>query len=71
MEDIVNVSNSKLLYNKLKERLKKNHILGNYPSYLEVNYKLGVVILTQFPENDAIPYPFFMNLEAITHSFSR
>lgn len=71
VEDIVNVSDSKLLYNKLKDRLKNNSVLGNYPSYLEVNYKLGVVILAQFPENEAVPFPFFMNLETITHSFSR
>ncbi len=71
VEDIVNLANPKLLYNKLKERLKNNHVLGNYPSYLEIDYKLGAIILAQFPENKAIPYPFFMNLETITHSFSR
>lgn len=71
LEDIVSVSDPKLLYARLKLRLQNNAILGNYPSYLEVNYKLGIIILCEFPQNKSVPYPFFMDIETLTNSFSK
>lgn len=71
VHDIAVVSNPKVLYYQLKERLQKDLVLGNYPSYLEVNYKLGAVILSKLPENNEVPYPFFMDIETITNSFSK
>lgn len=71
LEDMVSVSDPKLLYSRLKLRLQNNAVLGNYPSYLEINYKLGVIILCEFPKNDAVPYPFFMDIETLTNSFSK
>ena len=59
VHDIAVVSNPKILYLQLKERLQKNLVLTNYPAYLEVNYKLGAVILSKLPENHEVPYPFF------------
>ena len=70
VDDLVVVSNPKLLYRKLKDRLRKDLVLGNYPSYLEVNYKLGAVILCKMPTNDEVPFPFFMDIDTITNSFS-
>jgi small subunit ribosomal protein S4 len=71
VHDIAVVSNPKVLYYQLKERLQKDLVLGNYPSYLEVNYKLGAVILSKLPENNEVPYPFFMDIETITNSFAK
>jgi small subunit ribosomal protein S4 len=71
VEDIVSVSNPKLLYKQLEDRLKNDLVLSNYPAYLEVNYKLGTVIFCQFPTNEQIPYPFFMDIENLTNSFSK
>jgi small subunit ribosomal protein S4 len=71
VEDIISVSDPKILYKELKSRLQENLVLGNYPSYLEVNYKLGIVILAQFPANKDVPYPFFIDIDTLTNSFSK
>jgi len=71
VDDMVMLHNPKLLYKQLETRLKNDLILTNYPSYLEVNYKLGVIIFCQFPTNDQVPYPFFMDIDSLTNSFSR
>lgn len=71
VDDVVTVSNPKLLYLKLKNRLRKDLVLGNYPAYLEVNYKLGAVILCKMPQNNEVPFPFFMDIDTITNSFSK
>jgi len=71
VEDLIVVSNSVLLYKDLKQRLMENKVLNNYPSYLEVNYKLGMVMLIRLPENKEVPYPFFMDIESVASSFNK
>jgi small subunit ribosomal protein S4 len=71
VNDIVVTSNAKLLYSNLKTRLQKDLVLGNYPAYLEVNYKVGAIILCKLPSNEEVPYPFFMDIETLTNSFSK
>lgn len=71
VDDIVVCSNAKLLYRKLKARLLKDAVLGNYPAYLEVNYKLAAVVLCKLPSNDEVPFPFFMDIDTLTNSFSK
>lgn len=69
INDIITISEICNIYKKLKQKLDNNTILTNYPSYLEVNYKLGMILLIKMPTNDEIPFPFFMNLNNITHGF--
>jgi small subunit ribosomal protein S4 len=69
VNDIISISNYKEFYIDVKNRLIKKKIMGNYPAYLEVNYKLGLVVLTKMPEIKEIPYPFFMNIEKLAQSF--
>lgn len=69
IEDVISLKNVSHLYGKIKERLENDRIVGNYPNYLYVNYQLGIVRLLRLPENDEIPFPFFMNLKNITHNF--
>lgn len=71
LEDIVTISNPAHFYLDLKSRLERKEVLVNAPNYLEVNYKLGSVVLTKLPLNNEVPYPFFINLENITHNFSK
>lgn len=69
LNDIITVLNYKEIYLDLKRRLENNEILVNFPAYLEVDYKLGAIILTKMPQNNEVPFPFFMNLNNIIHSF--
>lgn len=71
VNDIITVKEPLKVYNSLKDRLLKNQVLVNHPVYLEVNYKLGSVIMTQIPTADNVPFPFFMNLNMISHNFSK
>jgi len=69
INDIVTLENPIPIYIKLQQRLLKNKLLINHPNYLEVNYKIGSAILTKIPTNEEVPYPFFINLNNITHNF--
>jgi small subunit ribosomal protein S4 len=69
LNDIITLVDFQKLYSLVKKRLKNNEILVNYPAYLEVNYCLGVVVLTKMPVNSEVPFPFFMNLDTVIHSF--
>jgi len=69
INDIVTLEDPVLIYKDLQSRLVQNKVLVNHPNYLEVNYKLGSVILTRIPTNEEVPYPFFINLNNITHNF--
>lgn len=69
--DVVVLSNPKLLYQQFKYRLKNNLILGNYPRYLEVNYKIGSIVFAQFPTTKDVPYPFFMDISTLANSFAK
>ncbi len=71
INDIVTVKNPINFYVDIKKRLQNREILVNYPSYLEVNYKVGSVILIKMPENKEVPFPFFMDLNNIAHNFFR
>ena len=70
VDDMINISNPAFLYEDLKKRLITNTVLGNYPAYLNVNYKLGLIKLIRIPANKDIPYPFFMNIETMVHNFT-
>lgn len=70
IDDIVSVSNPEFFYNDLKSRLLNNQVLGNFPSYLNVNYKLGLVKLIRIPSNKDVPFPFFMNIDTMVHNFT-
>jgi small subunit ribosomal protein S4 len=69
LNDIINISDPLLVYNQLQQRLINKKLLINYPVYLEVNYRLGSIILTKMPLNDEVPYPFFININSIAHNF--
>jgi small subunit ribosomal protein S4 len=71
INDIVVLSNSSQFYQNLKKRLEDKELLINYPSYLEVNYKLSSIILIKMPINKEVPFPFFMDLNSIAHNFFR
>lgn len=71
IDDVVSLENPLFYYNLVKERLLKKQILGNYPPYLYVNYKLGLIKFIKLPLNKDVPFPFFMNIKTITNSFSR
>lgn len=69
INDVISILNYKNFYVNLKKRLTEKKLLGNYPLYLEVNYKLGLVILIKIPEIKEVPYPFFLSLEKLAQSF--
>jgi small subunit ribosomal protein S4 len=69
INDIVTVSQISDFYKHFKQKLQNNKILTNYPSYLEINYKLGMIVLLKMPFNKEVPFPFFMNLDNLTHGF--
>lgn len=70
IDDIVSVSDPQFFYNNLKNRLLNNQVLGNFPSYLNVNYKLGLIKLIRIPLNKDVPFPFFMNIDTMVHNFT-
>lgn len=69
VNDIISISDPLLVYQQIQQRLEKKKFLINYPQYLEVNYRLGSVMLTKIPVNDEVPYPFFININSIAHNF--
>ena len=71
IDDIITLSNPKLLYNQLNARLDSGKVLTNYPSYLEINYKLGAIIEEIFSQINSVPYPFFIYIGTLTNSFSK
>lgn len=69
LNDIIVLKDPLMFYNRIKQRVEEDSLLVNYPSYLEVNYKLGSVMLIRIPENNEVPFPFFLDLNNITHNF--
>jgi len=69
VDDIVSVEQPEYFYENIKIRLSDKKILSNYPSYLYVNYKLGLVKLIKLPLIKEVPFPFFINIEKMTNSF--
>jgi len=43
--DMISIPNFKKFYLLLKRRLKKKKVLINYPNYLLVNYRLGIIFM--------------------------
>jgi len=43
--DMITVSNYLYFYSMLKTRLENKKVFVNYPRYLEVNYKLGLILM--------------------------
>ena len=68
VDDVVCVKDPLFFYWNLKSSLKKRFILGNYPSYLYVNYKLGLIKLISLPKNELVPFPFFVDIKSINHN---
>lgn len=71
INDIITVSHFKEFYTKLNSTLLARNLFINYPAYMEVNYKLGSIILVKMPETDEVPFPFFMDLSTLVHNFFR
>jgi small subunit ribosomal protein S4 len=71
INDIITISQISDFYKHLKQKLQNSKILTNYPSYLEINYKLGTIVLLKMPTNKEVPFPFFINLDNMTHGFLR
>jgi ribosomal protein S4 len=69
VDDIVSVSKPEYFYENIKMRLSSKKILCNYPSYLYVNYKLGLIKFIKLPLIKEVPFPFFINLERMTNNF--
>lgn len=63
------LKNSNQFYSIVKERLKKKKIFGNFPAYMEVNYKIGAVNLFKIPSVKEVPFPFFLNYKHVAHLF--
>lgn len=71
IDDVISIKDPALFYNIIKNNLSKNKILGNYPNYLYVNYKLGIIKFIRLPLNTDVPFPFFMNISTMTNNFSK
>ena len=71
INDIVTVSFIDNLYKAMASKLSRGYILGNFPAYLEVNYKIGSAMLSSAPDFKHVPFPFFMNLQDFAHNFLR
>jgi len=71
INDIITVSHFKKYYENLNSILAARNLFINYPAYMEVNYKLGSIILVKMPETAEVPFPFFMNLSTLVHNFFR
>jgi len=69
IDDIISVNKPEYFYETIKTRLASKRILCNYPRYLYVNYKLGLVKLIKLPLIKEVPFPFFINLERMTNNF--
>jgi len=71
INDIITVSHFKNFYENLNSTLATRNLFINYPAYMEVNYKLGSIILVKIPEAAEVPFPFFMSLSTLVHNFFR
>jgi len=69
LNDVISLPNYKKFYLLIRSRLEDKKIFINYPHYLYVNYRLGLVIMWKLPIIKNIPYPFFMDLVKVTNGF--
>lgn len=69
LNDIISVPDYKNFYLLIKKRLFNKKVFVNYPAYLYVNYKLGIITMWNLPKLSQVPYPFFMDLNKITNRF--
>ena len=63
------INNKINFYYLLKNKLKIHNILANYPSYLEVNYKLNRAILINLPKKENVPYTFEININSTLYNY--
>ena len=66
---IISIKNARSLYINMRNKFLQKKFFSNYPSYLEVNYKLGFIVLYKIPRVSEVPFPFFLNYKHIAHSF--
>ena len=71
IDDIISLQDPAFFYELLSAKIKEGSILCNYPNYMEVNYKLGCIILTRMPTFEDLPYPFFVNPSTLIHNFRK
>jgi len=69
LKDFISVPYYKKFYLVVRRRLKKKKLFVNYPVYLYVSYKLGIIMMWKLPVLKQIPYPFFLDLVKITTGF--
>lgn len=67
--DLVSVKQPAFFYNYIKNQLKVDKLFTNFPSYLEVNYRLGILTMYKIPVVKEVPFPFFLNYKHIGYSF--
>ncbi len=63
------MKNINYFYKIIKNKIKKKKLFCNYPAYLEINYKVGGMILYKIPSVKEVPFPFFLNYKNIAYSF--
>lgn len=71
IDDIISLENPGSFYKQVGTRLRDGNVLCNYPNYMEVNYKLGCIILTKMPTFADLPYPFFVTPSSLIHNFRK
>lgn len=69
LSDVIFIKNVEKYYIEIHQKLKVNMLFSNYPSYLEVNYKLGMLILFKHPNPIEVPFPFPINYKNVGYSF--
>jgi ribosomal protein S4 len=57
--DLIFVKNVNIFYKDIYQKLKNKKLFVNFPSYLEVNYRLGLITLFKIPNYKEVPFPFF------------
>ena len=69
--DIIFISPSiySSLYKVFLKRLKANKILVNFPKYIEINYRIGSLMLIKSPKFKEIAYPFPVAPRTLLHKF--
>ena len=67
--DLIFLKDPTSFYKKIQSKIQKGKMFGNFPAYLEVNYKLGALILYKIPKVTEVPFPFFLNYKHIGYSF--
>lgn len=59
------------IFPQFLKKLRQNVILHNFPTYLEINYKIGSITLLRLPSVKEIPYPFGISASTMLHRFKK